>query len=32
MRLEHPSFGAADVFFVPVGRDERGTAYEAVFS
>jgi hypothetical protein len=30
--LEHPALGACDVFFVPVGRDERGTAYEAVFS
>jgi hypothetical protein len=31
-RLEHPRLGAADVFFVPIGRDDRGTAYEAIFS
>jgi len=30
--LEHPRLGAVDVFFVPVGRDERGTAYQAILS
>lgn len=30
-RLEHPSLGAFELFLVPVGRDERGMHYEAVF-
>lgn len=30
-RLEHPSLGAFDLFLVPIGRDERGVHYEAVF-
>lgn len=30
--LEHPSFGMLEIFIVPVGRDEAGTTYEAVFS
>ena len=30
--LEHPSFGTLEIFIVPVGRDEAGTAYEAVFA
>jgi hypothetical protein len=30
--LEHPSFGTLEIFIVPVGRDDDGTAYEAVFS
>ena len=30
--LEHPSLGPLEIFIVPVGRDEAGTTYEAVFS
>jgi hypothetical protein len=30
-RLEHPSLGPLEIFMVPVGRDESGTTYEAVF-
>lgn len=30
-RLEHPALGAFELFLVPVGRDERGVHYEAVF-
>jgi Domain of unknown function (DUF6916) len=30
-RLEHPSLGAFELFLVPIGRDERGVHYEAVF-
>lgn len=30
-RLEHPSLGPLEIFIVPVGRDESGTTYEAVF-
>jgi hypothetical protein len=29
--LEHPSFGTLEIFIVPIGRDEAGTRYEAVF-
>jgi hypothetical protein len=31
-RLEHDGLGALDLFIVPVGRDEAGTDYEAVFN
>ena len=31
-RLEHPSLGPLEIFIVPVGRDETGTTYEAVFA
>lgn len=30
--IEHDSMGAFDLFLVPVGRDESGTFYEAVFN
>lgn len=29
--LEHVSVGAIDIFIVPVGQDDAGTTYEAVF-
>lgn len=29
--LEHPTLGTIEIFVVPVGRDARGTRYEAVF-
>jgi hypothetical protein len=28
----HPGFGAFDLFIVPVGRDQNGFQYEAVFN
>jgi hypothetical protein len=31
-RLEHERLGAMDVFLVPLGPDETGTRYEAVFN
>jgi hypothetical protein len=31
-RLQHDELGDINIFIVPVGRDERGTRYEAVFS
>lgn len=31
-RLEHPSTGALEIFLVPIGRDEAGTRYEAIFA
>jgi hypothetical protein len=31
-RLDHPGLGGLDIFLVPIGRDEAGTTYEAVFS
>jgi hypothetical protein len=30
-RVEHDSVGAIEIFIVPIGRDEAGTSYEAVF-
>lgn len=30
--LEHEGMGVLDIFLVPVGRDERGYRYEAVFN
>jgi hypothetical protein len=30
-RVEHPTLGALGIFIVPLGRDEHGTTYEAVF-
>lgn len=30
--LEHVSMGAFDLFLVPVGRDQNGVMYEAVFN
>ncbi len=31
-RLAHDRLGEQDIFIVPVGRDQRGYRYEAVFS
>jgi hypothetical protein len=31
-RIEHDAMGAMDLFLVPIGRDERGFSYEAVFN
>lgn len=31
-RLEHPSLGPLEIFIVPIGRNEAGTTYEAVFA
>ncbi len=31
-RLEHTDLGALDIFLVPIGGDEKGMRYEAVFS
>ena len=31
-RFEHPRLGAIGIFIVPLGRDEHGTTYEAVFA
>jgi hypothetical protein len=31
-RLEHPAIGSFDLFLVPIGPDERGLRYEAIFT
>jgi hypothetical protein len=31
-RFEHPELGAFEIFVVPIGRDESGVRYQAVFS
>ena len=31
-RLEHDQMGNFDLFLVPIGRNEEGTSYEAVFN
>jgi hypothetical protein len=31
-RFEHSSLGVIGIFIVPLGRDEHGTTYEAVFA
>lgn len=31
-RLEHAALGANDLFLVPLGPDERGMRYEAIFT
>jgi hypothetical protein len=31
-RLDHPAIGAFDLFLVPVGPDQAGMCYEAVFN
>ncbi|HKP10629.1 MAG TPA: hypothetical protein VJZ91_00915 [Blastocatellia bacterium] len=31
-QLEHAQFGPFGIFLVPVGRDERGVEYEALFN
>ncbi|HBZ70345.1 MAG TPA: hypothetical protein DEP35_11690 [Deltaproteobacteria bacterium] len=30
-RLEHPALGVLEIFLVPLGREEGGVRYEAVF-
>jgi hypothetical protein len=30
--LQHEAMGALDLFLVPIGQDERGVQYEAVFN
>jgi hypothetical protein len=30
--IGHPELGVLDFFIVPIGRDENGTRYEAVFA
>lgn len=30
--IEHATFGALDVFIVPVARDDKGSQYEVVFA
>ncbi|HKE12143.1 MAG TPA: hypothetical protein VKE73_11280 [Myxococcota bacterium] len=30
-RLEHPGLGSLEIFLVPLGREDRGVRYEAVF-
>ncbi len=32
MRLEHATLGALDLFLVPIGPDDKGMRYQAVFS
>jgi hypothetical protein len=31
-RVEHPALGALELFLVPIGRDDAGVSYEAVFT
>ena len=31
-RIEHPSLNTMDIFLVPIGPDEQGMCYEAVFN
>ena len=31
-RLEHPRMGSLDLFLVPIGPDDTGMRYEAVFT
>ena len=31
-RLENPRVGVLEIFLVPIGRDERGVSYEAIFT
>ncbi len=31
-RLEHAALGALEIFLVPIGRDDAGTCYEAIFT
>jgi hypothetical protein len=31
-RFEHASLGVMEIFIVPLGRDEHGSAYEAFFA
>ena len=31
-RMEHPGIGVFDLFLVPIGPDEKGLRYEAIFT
>jgi len=31
-RLDHPAIGEVSIFIVPIGRDETGVRYEAIFN
>lgn len=31
-RFEHPTLGALDIFIVPIGPDQLGMRYEAIFN
>jgi hypothetical protein len=31
-RLQHPEIGGFELFLVPIGPDERGMRYEAIFT
>jgi hypothetical protein len=31
-RFEHDTLGSLEIFVVPIGRDDSGTSYEAVFN
>jgi hypothetical protein len=31
-RFEHPDVGVIEIFIVPLGRDEHGSVYEALFA
>jgi hypothetical protein len=31
-RFEHDALGSLEIFVVPIGRDDSGTSYEAVFN
>lgn len=31
-RIEHPAFGALDLFLVPIGPDSQGMLYQAIFN
>ncbi len=31
-RLKHENMGEVDIFLVPIGQDERGVSYQAVFN
>jgi hypothetical protein len=31
-RLEHPEIGSCEIFLVPIGPDEHGLRYEAIFT
>ncbi|MCB1860780.1 MAG: hypothetical protein KDI47_03495 [Gammaproteobacteria bacterium] len=32
LRIEHPEFGSAELFLVPVGEDQKGRYFEALFN
>jgi hypothetical protein len=31
-RLDHPALGSLELFLVPIGRDQKGVQYQAVFN